>query len=141
MSEAPVPRAPSLLAPLDWGVPVPIAFGPGRIAEIGRRCRAMGVGAPLIVTDRGGRGLPFVARLQALLSEAGLSPALFSDISPNPLGDEIGTGRGAFRAGGHDAVIAIAGKALQDAAARTNPRGASRVEVRGLVEVAVVRGR
>lgn len=111
-------RAPdqaTLLSPQDWPLPVPVAYGPGRLAEIGPRCAAMGVRRPLIVTDRGSAGLPFVARLGGLLSGEGLSPALFAGISPNPVGEEIGAGREALRAGGHDAVIAIGGGSAMDA--------------------------
>jgi len=107
---------PSMLAPNDWGFPVPIAYGPGRLAEIGRRCTAMGIRSPLIVTDRGSRGLPFIAQLQSLLCGAGLNTTLFSDISPNPVDGEIGAGRAAFLVGGHDAIIAIGGGSAMDGA-------------------------
>ena len=40
----------------DWSFPVPIAYGPGRLAELGRRVGEMGVSNPLIVTDRGSAG-------------------------------------------------------------------------------------
>jgi alcohol dehydrogenase class IV len=47
---------PAILMAQDWSFPVPIAYGPGRLAEIGARCVAMGVSNPLIVTDYGSRG-------------------------------------------------------------------------------------
>lgn len=37
-----------ILVPQDWSFPVPIAYGPGRLAEIGRRCVAMGLRLSLI---------------------------------------------------------------------------------------------
>ncbi|MFD1160592.1 iron-containing alcohol dehydrogenase [Roseovarius aestuarii] len=103
-----------LLAPQDWIFPVPIAYGPGRLSEIGTRCAEMGLRNPLIVTDHGSRDLPFVGRLQAFLTDAGLRSGLFCDISPNPRDDEIGAGRDAFRDGGHDAIIAIGGGSAMD---------------------------
>ncbi len=103
-----------LLAPQDWTFPVPIAFGPGRLAEIGPRCRALGIAAPLIVTDRGSRDLPFIAALRDALAREGLRPALFAGISPNPRDDEVSAGRAAFREGRHDAVIAIGGGSAMD---------------------------
>ncbi|MFN3260334.1 MAG: iron-containing alcohol dehydrogenase [Pikeienuella sp.] len=111
-------RAPdeaTLLAPQDWALPVPITYGAGRLAEIGRRCAAMGMRRPMVVTDRGSAALPFVARLSDLLADAGLNTTLFADISPNPVGEEIGAGCEAIRAGGHDAVIAIGGGSAMDA--------------------------
>lgn len=103
-----------ILSPQDWTFPVPIAYGPGRLAEIGARCAAMGLGNPLIVTDRGSAALPFIAQLEEYLAGAGLRTGLFSDISPNPRDDEIGAGRAAYRAGGHDAIIAIGGGSAMD---------------------------
>ena len=94
-----------LLQPQDWIFPVPIAYGPGRLREIGAKCVDMGVSTPLIVTDRGSRNLPFIAALQSFLTDAGLRSDLFFDISPNPRDDEIGAGRSAFRNGQHDAII------------------------------------
>lgn len=108
------PNEADILQPQDWSFPVPIAYGPGRLAEIGARCRAMGLKNPLIVTDRGSRDLPFIARLQGYLTGAGLVHSLFSDISPNPRDDEIGAGREIFRASSHDAIIAIGGGSAMD---------------------------
>ena len=104
----------AMLAPHDWTFPVPIAYGPGRLAEIGRRCGDMGVRNPLVVTDSGSRDLPFIDRLGQLLAEAGLSSAVFSGISPNPRDTEIAAGKAAFNKGGHDAVIAIGGGSAMD---------------------------
>ncbi|WP_306114548.1 MULTISPECIES: iron-containing alcohol dehydrogenase [unclassified Roseovarius] len=103
-----------LLAPQDWIFPVPIAYGPGRLSEIGTRCRSMGLRNPLIVTDRGSAGLPFIGALKGFLADAGLRCDLFSDISPNPRDDEIGAGRARYRVGGHDAIIAIGGGSAMD---------------------------
>jgi alcohol dehydrogenase class IV len=51
----------------DWGFPIPIAYGPGRLNEIGEFCRKFKVSNPLIVTDKGSKELPFVSRLATLL--------------------------------------------------------------------------
>ena len=103
-----------LLEPQDWGFPVPIAYGPGRLAEIGAQCVRLGVKNPLIVTDRGSRELPFIDQTRDSLIAAGLSCDVFSDISPNPRDDEIGAGRAQYRKGGHDAIIAIGGGSAMD---------------------------
>ncbi len=107
---------PSMLLAHDWNFPVPIAYGPGRLAEMGQRCVGLGVRNPLIVTDRGSRELVFIARLVDVLSEAGLRSAVFSGISPNPIDSEISFGRAAFLAGSHDAIIAIGGGSAMDGA-------------------------
>ncbi|MEL6417872.1 MAG: iron-containing alcohol dehydrogenase [Pseudomonadota bacterium] len=104
----------ALLAPHDWTFPVPIAYGPGRIGEIGSRCADDGIEKPLIVTDRNSANLPFISVLLQHLTDAGLKAAIYSDISPNPRDDEIGAGSATFREGGHDAVIAIGGGSAMD---------------------------
>lgn len=103
-----------ILMPQDWSFPVPIAYGPGRLAEIGNTCVAMGLSKPMIVTDRGSRNLPFIAELQKYLTDADLESTVFSEISPNPRDDEIAKGRAEFRTGRHDAVIAIGGGSAMD---------------------------
>lgn len=103
-----------ILEAQDWSFPVPISYGPGRLAEIGQHCLAIGVAKPLIVTDRGSADLPFIAKLQDYLTQAGLSSELFFDVSPNPRDDEIGAGRAMFRNGGHDTIIAIGGGSAMD---------------------------
>ena len=108
------PHEAGILEAQDWTFPVPIAYGPGRLAEIGEKCAALGVSKPLIVTDRGSQNLPFLTQLQDYLSTSGLSSDVFSDISPNPRDDEIGAGRQAFRQGSHDAIISIGGGSAMD---------------------------
>ena len=103
-----------ILEPQDWSFPIPIAYGPGRLSEIGQRCAAMGLLNPLIVTDKGSRDLPFISKLHSYLADASLSSALFSEISPNPRDDEISTGCEKFQSGNHDAIIAIGGGSAMD---------------------------
>ena len=103
-----------ILEPQDWSFPIPIAYGPGRLSEIGQRCAVMGLLNPLIVTDKGSRDLPFISKLHSYLADAGLSTALFSEISPNPRDDEISTGCEKFQSGNHDAIIAIGGGSAMD---------------------------
>jgi alcohol dehydrogenase class IV len=103
-----------ILEPQDWTFPIHIAYGPGRLGEIGQHCAALGLRNPLIVTDKGSRDLPFISRLQRVLSDAGVSAGLFSEISPNPRDNEIGAGRDKFRSGNHDAIIAIGGGSAMD---------------------------
>ena len=76
----------------DWGFPIPIAYGPGRINEIGEFCRKFKVSNPLIVTDKGSKELPFVSRLATLLENTSIKSKLFCGISPNPRDDEIKAG-------------------------------------------------
>jgi alcohol dehydrogenase class IV len=105
-----------LLQTHDWTFPIPIAYGPGRLREIAGLCGAAGMVRPLIVTDRGSRGLPFISAIQGFLQSAGLSFGLYSGISPNPRDDEIAAGKAAYLDGGHDGIIAIGGGSGMDGA-------------------------
>lgn len=104
----------SLLEAQDWSFPVPIAYGPGRLAEIGTIAVRAGMKNPLIVTDSGSAALPFIAMLQQNLHATGLSSDVFSAISPNPRDDEIEAGCETYRDGRHDGIIAIGGGSGMD---------------------------
>ena len=59
-----------ILAPQDWGFPVPIAYGPGRFSEIGNYCSENEITNPLIVTDSGSVDLPFIDNLVEILKKS-----------------------------------------------------------------------
>lgn len=104
----------NLIDSQDWVFPVPIAYGPGRLSEIAIHCTQAGMKNPLIVTDHGSLGLPFLTDLQDYLSKAGIASEIFADISPNPRDDEVFAGKAQFLAAGHDGVIAIGGGSGMD---------------------------
>ena len=104
----------NFLEPQDWSFPVPIIYCPGRLSEIADLSTRAGMTKPLIVTDCGSAGLPFIADLKGYLSKGGLDSAIYSDISPNPRDDEIAAGKAQYRAGGHDGIIAIGGGSGMD---------------------------
>ena len=93
----------------NWSYPTQIRFGAGRIAEIGRACKAAGIARPLLVTDRGLANLPITARTLDLMEHAGLGRAIFSEVDPNPNEKNATAGVAAYKAGGHDGVIAFGG--------------------------------
>ena len=109
----------SLLANHDWSFPVPIAYGPGRLKTLGQQASALAVTHPLIVTDKGSAGLPFIQTLQQSLHSAGIESAVFSEVAPNPRDADIALARATFRQGGHDSVIAIGGGSGMDAGKAT----------------------
>ena len=101
---------------IDWHFPIPIAYGPGRLKEIGAFCIKFKIFNPLIVTDKGSKELPFVSLLATLLKNASIQSQLFYGISPNPRDDEINSGCIAYRKGNHDGIIAIGGGSALDGA-------------------------
>ena len=102
--------APDSTTPVaTWTYPTTIRFGVGRIAEIGEACQAAGIRRPMLVTDRGLAGLPITLHTLELMEAAGLGVGLFSEVDPNPDETNLAAGLEAYRAGGHDGVIAFGG--------------------------------
>ena len=93
----------------NWSYPTAIRFGAGRIAELAEACTEARITRPLLVTDRGLAGLPITARALDCLAAAGLEHALFAEVDPNPNEVNLEAGIAAYRAGGHDGVIAFGG--------------------------------
>jgi alcohol dehydrogenase len=99
----------------NWNYPTPIRFGAGRIAELAEACLIHGIRRPLLVTDAGLANAPITLDALAALRAAGLEAALFSELKPNPVGANLEAGLQAYRAGGHDGVVAFGGGSGLDA--------------------------
>lgn len=99
-----------------WNYPAQIRTGVGRVKELPEVCRALGMRAPLLVTDPGVARLPMVGAALAACRDAGMHCAVFSEIKGNPTGKNVLDGVAAFRDGGHDGVIAFGGGSGLDAA-------------------------
>jgi alcohol dehydrogenase class IV len=93
----------------NWSYPTSIRFGAGRISELANACQTAGMSKPLLVTDRGLANLPITQNALDLLDQAGLGRAMFSEVDPNPNEKNLAAGLEAYRAGGHDGVIAFGG--------------------------------
>ena len=93
----------------NWSYPTAIRFGAGRISELADACSQIGISRPLLVTDRGLANLPITMRALECLAAAGLDHALFAEVDPNPNEVNLEAGINAYRAGGHDGVIAFGG--------------------------------
>jgi len=93
----------------NWSYPTAVRFGAGRIGDLADACRAAGIARPLFVTDAGLAKLRVTQRVLAVLEAEGLRPGVFSDVKPNPVEANLHAGVDAFRAGGHDGVVACGG--------------------------------
>ncbi len=98
----------------NWNYPTAIRFGAGRIRELPDACRELGVARPLLVTDPGLAALPMIAAAVARCRDAGLGCEVFSEVQGNPVVANVDAGVAAFRAGGHDGVIAFGGGSALD---------------------------
>jgi len=93
----------------NWSYPTAIRFGAGRIGEIADACAVAGMNKPLLVTDKMLASLPITTATLDLMEAAGLGRGLFSEVDPNPTEGNVNDGIAAYRAGGHDGVIAFGG--------------------------------
>jgi alcohol dehydrogenase len=89
--------------------PTAIKYGAGRIKELAEFCKANGIKRPLVVTDKGLAAMPMVAEIMADLKQAGLKAALFADVRPNPVEENVLAGCKVFKDGKHDGVVALGG--------------------------------
>ncbi|APG48044.1 iron-containing alcohol dehydrogenase [Phaeobacter porticola] len=93
----------------NWSYPTAIKFGAGRIKELAEACATAGIKKPLLVTDKGLANLPVTQSTLDIMEAAGLGRGIFSDVDPNPNEKNLEAGVEAYKAGGHDGVIAFGG--------------------------------
>lgn len=98
----------------NWSYPTAVRFGAGRVSELADACASAAIKKPLLVTDKGLVNLPFIQTMMADLKAQGLAAELFSDVDPNPTGENLDAGLEAFRTGGHDGVVCVGGGSALD---------------------------
>jgi alcohol dehydrogenase class IV len=94
----------------NWNFPTRIWAGPGRIAELPEACAQLRIRRPLVVTDQGLLRHPMIQAAVAALANA----ALFGEVKGNPTASNVEAGLRAYRAGGHDGVVAFGGGSALD---------------------------
>ncbi len=100
----------------NWTYPTNVRVGAGRLQELGKCCKQLGMQAPLLITDPGLAALPVTEQALQACREAGLQVGLFSAVKGNPTGGNVLDGVAALQAGNHDGVIAFGGGSAIDAA-------------------------
>jgi alcohol dehydrogenase class IV len=98
----------------NWSYPTAIKFGVGRISELADHAKAVGLKAPLLVTDKALASLPITGTALDVLDKAGLGRAVFSEVDPNPNEVNMAAGIAAYKAGKHDGVICFGGGSALD---------------------------
>jgi len=93
----------------NWSYPTAVKLGAGRIRELADHCKALGMKRPLLVTDRGLASMAITANALDILEAGELGRAIFADVDPNPNDRNLDDGVRAFKAGGHDGVVAFGG--------------------------------
>ena len=93
-------------------VPTRMVHGPGAVTRLGELCRELGIGRPLLVTDKGVLAAGLVEPALDLLDDA----VLFDGVRPNPDIELVGQGSSAYREQGCDGLVALGGGSSIDAA-------------------------
>jgi alcohol dehydrogenase class IV len=98
-----------------FNYPTRILFGQGVIDDLAAEVKSLGSHRPLLVTDSGLMKTDIPGRLEKVLSDGGLEPAVFSDVSPNPTDRQVDAGASAFSSHAADCVVALGGGSPLDA--------------------------
>ena len=100
----------------NWNYPNSIKAGAGTIKDLPAHCKALGMSSPLLITDPGLAVLPMTQNCVEHCRATGLNCAMFSEIKLNPTDKNVSDGVVAYKAGGHDGVIAFGGGSGLDVA-------------------------
>lgn len=98
-----------------FNYPTRILFGQGVIEDLTGEVRTLGGRRPLLVTDSGLMKTDIPGRLEKILKDGGLEPAVFPDVSPNPSDQQVDAGAAAFSEHRADCIVALGGGSPLDA--------------------------
>jgi len=102
------------MSSFNWGYPNTVWFGNGRIKDLPKACKVLGIKNPLFVTDKDLAKAKMVEDTLEINKRAKLPTAIFSDLKGNPLGSQVQKGVEVFKSGNHDGVIAFGGGSSLD---------------------------
>ncbi len=91
-------------------------IGGGAVAEVTTALARLGVGRPLIVTDRFMASSGILAKLTDRLDAAGIAWQVFADTVPDPTTEVVEAGVALMRGGAYDSLIALGGGSPIDTA-------------------------
>lgn len=100
--------------------PVRVAFGPGRLADLGTLAAAEGAKRALLVSDPGIVNAGHVARAVDVCAAAGLEVTVFDGVSENPTTDHVAAGVVVAQQANIDSLIALGGGSSIDCAKGVN---------------------
>ena len=93
----------------NWNYPTTIWVGEGRIKELIQACKNLNINKPLFVTDRDLINLKMVEDIISDLKKNFRDLSIFSNISGNPVGENVNDGVNEFKKNECDGVIAFGG--------------------------------
>lgn len=100
----------------QFNFPTVIRFGAGAVQELGAYLKSKGASSPLLVTDPLVSELVFFEDIVKALHQEGLRPAVFYDISKNPVKSDVLKGNKAYHEYESDAIVGLGGGVAMDVA-------------------------
>jgi alcohol dehydrogenase len=113
-------REARTLSPFDFDPRTRVVFGGGAVDRLGELVREFGGQKVLLVTDPGIEQAGHTGRCLDSLREAGLSPTLFDDVTPNPTTEDVDRGLDVATAAQVDFLVAVGGGSAMDCAKGVN---------------------
>jgi len=104
-----------MLSTTNWNYPTTVWFGNERIKDIAKALKQLNIKKPLIVTDEALVKLPIMEDLKNALESEDISYCIFSNVQPNPTGENVQNGVKKYIENKNDGVIAFGGGSALDA--------------------------
>jgi len=99
-----------------FAFPTTICFGPGAAKQLPACLEEVDIVKPLLVTDPGLRKTEAYIAIEGILRASGIPFAVYDEVHPNPVEDDVEQAAEAFRAGECDGVIGLGGGSALDVA-------------------------
>ena len=107
-------------------------FGAGSLAQLAGGVRGLGGSRVFVVTDGGLVASGLAGRVAGMLGGDGLEVGLFSELRPNPTGDDVLAGGAALRRFGEAVVVGLGGGTALDGAKAISLAAVNDVPASGL---------
>lgn len=100
----------------QFNYPTTILYGEGSLVESAKRAKKMGWKRPLLVTDQTLVKIGLADRVLKTYAAEGIECAVFAEVHPNPIEQDVESGAEVYRNHNCDSVIALGGGSPMDAA-------------------------
>ena len=98
----------------NWAYPTTVWFGSGRIVDLPKACKVLGIKKPLFVTDSDLVKTEMVANVVQSNNINSIPTKVYSEVKGNPVSGQVIKGVEVFKNGNHDGVIAFGGGSSLD---------------------------
>ena len=98
----------------NWAYPTTVWFGSGRIVDLPKACKVLGIKKPLFVTDSDLVKTEMVANAIQSNNKNFIPTKVYSEVKGNPVSRYVTKGVEVFKSGNHDGVIAFGGGSSLD---------------------------